>query len=224
MRPLIAICLLGCSRVTAYDFTSTEECPLRERVMLRELQEVPADGAPVQMAAVCPDETRLVTGGCIWGHGVAAVFSVPEAIQGGAAPTEAEPNAWVCGGESTTGRAGTMTTYLVCEHLLLALANLRRGEHPLGALPALVDRFARLWLDDDGQVVVAEDEGAEFGALNLSVHFVSLSWRSDAPTMAPARRFSLNHSAPRCKRAGLGRGLGSLSMPRGGHDHHARRP
>lgn len=117
MRPITALLLAGCSKVTAYDLTSTEECPLRERVMLRELQEVPADGSPVQMAAVCPDETRLVTGGCVWGHGVAAVFSVPEAVQDGDAPTEVEPNAWACGGESTSGRAGTMTTYVVCEYL-----------------------------------------------------------------------------------------------------------
>lgn len=111
----LALAPLGCSKVTAYDLTSTEECPLRERVMLRDLHDVPADGSPVQMAAVCPDETRLVTGGCIWGHGVAAVFSVPEAVQDGDVPIEAEPNGWVCGGESTSGRAGTMTTYLICE-------------------------------------------------------------------------------------------------------------
>lgn len=117
MRPLLALLMVGCSRVTSYDLTSTEECPVRERVMLRELHDVPADGAPVQQAAACPEETRLVTGGCIWGHGVAAVFSVPEAVQDGESPTEAEPNAWVCAGESTTGRAGTMTTYLVCEYL-----------------------------------------------------------------------------------------------------------
>lgn len=117
MRPLLALLMVGCSKVTAYDLSSTEECPVRERVMLRELQEVPADGTPVQTAAVCPDETRLVTGGCIWGHGVAAVFSVPEAVQDGTEPTEAEPNGWVCGGESTTGRAGTMTAQVVCEFL-----------------------------------------------------------------------------------------------------------
>lgn len=117
MRALLLLALAGCNAPGSFDITLEAPAPVRERVMLRELHDVPADGAPVQKAAACPEDTRLVTGGCIWGHGVAAIFSVPEAIQDGDAPTEVEPNGWVCAGESTRDRAGTMTTYLVCEYV-----------------------------------------------------------------------------------------------------------
>lgn len=118
MRALVLLALVGCTEVTAFDLENVhvdEACEPKERVLFRELLDLPADGSPRQQAAVCPPDTRLVTGGCIGGHGVHVVFSVPEAIQDDVEPTEIEPNGWVCGAETTDGHEHVLTAQVVCE-------------------------------------------------------------------------------------------------------------
>lgn len=120
MKRLISLALVGCTDVTAFDLESVnveESCEPRERILHRELLDLPADGSPRQQAAVCPQDTRLVTGGCIGNHGVHVFFSIPEAIQDGEEPTEIEPNGWACGAETTDGFEHVLTAQVLCEFI-----------------------------------------------------------------------------------------------------------
>lgn len=121
----LSLALVACNPSTTTYLTP--EAEPREQEAIKVVQTI-RDGETLGVEAVCPEGTRLLTGGCTFGHfagAIQAIGSTPQvAMLDGEPVSPAEATGWLCTGrmrECSTCKtdevdnAGSITALAVCE-------------------------------------------------------------------------------------------------------------